>query len=68
MQPELTFALRHRIDSAYFERKRFAKKKVEDIIGGDKQWENVDKTEGTNQCRGTFILLANDGLFSNLPQ
>ena len=42
-----TVSLRHRIDTAYYERKRFVKKKAEDIIGGKKEWDNVDRTEGS---------------------
>ncbi|KAF2503323.1 DNA-directed RNA polymeras-like protein III subunit RPC10 [Lophium mytilinum] len=35
----------HVLDKRYFERKAMKQKDVEDVIGGAKAWENVDKTD-----------------------
>lgn len=34
------------LDQPFFERKTFENKGVEEVLGGEDSWRNVDKTEG----------------------
>lgn len=34
------------LDQRYFERKEFNSKEIEDVLGGEDSWKNVDKTSG----------------------
>lgn len=38
------------LDKRYYERKEMKRKEVEDVLGGEGAWDNVDKTEGESAC------------------
>ncbi|CAZ81168.1 unnamed protein product [Tuber melanosporum] len=44
------------LDQAYYERKSMKRKEVEDVLGGEGAWDNVDQTDAqcpVDECGGT---------------
>jgi DNA-directed RNA polymerase III subunit RPC11 len=56
------------LDKRYFERKIMKKKEVEDVLGGEGSWDNVDKTNGTIIPKRFRTLVLIDGVCSAMPE
>ncbi|TKA71420.1 hypothetical protein B0A49_03933 [Cryomyces minteri] len=40
------------LDRRYYERKNMKRKEVEDVLGGEESWANVNTTEGQSEAAG----------------
>ena len=49
------------LDQPFFERKTFSQKGVEEVLGGEGSWRNVDRTEGMFSSFVLFCLCGGVG-------